>query len=130
MKEKIKILVKKNFYNIIVLLAILGAFLTFIIMEETAKPILIFFLIAPFFLAIIWFLSQDKQIREFKQFFNERFPFLGKALSVIFRIFVFLIFLFSIFIIIVGVISTLVNTSRNMNEEELQSLDLDLDLDI
>ena len=105
MKEKIKILMKNNIYNIVVILTILGAIFTFIIKE--GKPILLFFLITPFFLVTIWFFSQDKQIKEFKETFNNKFLFLGKRLAVIFRIFIFLIFLFSIFIIVIGIIDTI-----------------------
>ena len=105
MKEKIKILMRNNIYNIVVILTILGAIFTFIIKE--GKPILLFFLITPFFLVTIWFFSQDKQIKEFKETFNNKFPFLGKTLAVIFRIFIFLIFLFSIFIIVVRIIHTI-----------------------
>ena len=105
MKEKIKILMKNNIYNIVVILTILGAIFTFIIKE--GKPILLFFLITPFFLVTIWFFSQDKQIKEFKETFNNKFLFLGKTLAVIFRIFIFLIFLFSIFIIVIGIIDTI-----------------------
>ena len=107
MKEKINILLKGNLYNIVVILSILGACLVFMIKEEIIHPILFLFFIAPFFLAIIWFFSKDRQIIEFKQFFSDRFPFFSKTLSVIFRIFVFLIFLVSIYIVIMGILSSL-----------------------
>lgn len=104
MREKIRPLIKSNIYKIVVISTILAAIFTFIIKED--KPILLFFLIAPFFLAIVWFFSQDKQIKEFKETFNKKFPFLEKTLVVIFRVFVFFVFLFSIFIVAIGIIDT------------------------
>lgn len=106
MKEKIKKILKDNIYSVVVIASILGAVFTFIIKEADEMPFLLFSLVALFFLAIIWFFSRDKQIKEFTKDFNERFPFLGKTLAVIFRITTFLIFLFSICIIIVGIIDT------------------------
>ncbi len=105
MKEKIKNFIKSNFYNIVVILAILSAFLTVVLKEGWL--IILFFLGTIFFLAIVWFFSQDKQIGEFKEIFNKKFPFLGRTIAIVFRILVFLLFLFSIFIVLAGIIDTL-----------------------
>jgi len=110
MKEKIKTLMKNNIYNITVISTILAAYLTYIIMKS--ESILLFFIITPFFLAIIWFFSRDKQIKEFKTAFNEKFILLGKAIAIIFRIFVFLIFLFSIFIVVAGIVVSIGEIKR------------------
>lgn len=94
-------MIKNNIYNIVVILAIITAYFTYIVMA--GESILLFVVITPFFLAIIWFFSRDKQIKELKASFNEKFPLLGKTLAVIFRIFVFLVFLSSIFIVTAGI---------------------------
>lgn len=82
MKEKI------NIYNISVVSALLLVSF-FIWTDAYGNSAFLFLLMVPFFLAIIWFFSKDNQIREFKQLLSEKFPFLSKTLSVIFRIFVF-----------------------------------------
>lgn len=114
MKEKIKVFIKNNLYNIVVILAILGAFLT--IVYKNDWPILLFILMAPFFIAVIWFFYKDKQIKEFKDVFNKKFPFLGKTIAIIFRTFIFLTFLLGVLIIAVGVIDTF----KHVKEEKIR----------
>lgn len=119
MKEKIKTLIKKNIYNIVVILTILVATFTFIIKQVEEYPIVLFILVAIFFLSIMWFFSQDKQIKDFREVFNKKFPFLGKTIAIVFRIFIFLIFLLSIFIIIAGIIDTFEQAKREKNRPPL-----------
>ena len=104
MKEKIKNLIKNNIYNIFII-TIIVAYFTYITNE--GKSILFFITTIPFFLAIIWFFTRDKEIKEFKINLNQKFPFFGKMLAVILKIFVFLILLFSIFIITMQIIDTI-----------------------
>lgn len=105
MKEKIKIIIKNNVYNIVVLPVILGAVLTYIIKED--KPIASFILISLVFLSTHLFLGRDKRIKEFKEEFNNKLSFLSKMVSAVLRCIVFFIFLFSIFVIIAGIIDTI-----------------------
>lgn len=123
MKEKIK----NNIYSLVVILTILAAVFIVIIKEVEEYPIILFFLVTSFFLAIVWFFSQDKQIKEFKTTFNEKFPLLGKALAVIFRIFVFLVFLLSIFIVVAGIMAHLEEIKMGkikLEQQEQQRLDI------
>lgn len=105
MKEKVKTIIKNNIYNIVVMSVILGAVLTYIIKE--GNPIASFIFISLIFLSIFIFLVKDKRIKEFKEEFNNKFPFLRKMLSAVFRFIAFLFFLFSVFVIIAGIVDTI-----------------------
>ena len=113
--------IKENWFKIIMLVLILTAIFTIIIKEEL--PILLFLFISVGLLTTIRFFSKDKRIKEFREAFNKKFPFLNKMFAAIFRIFLLVIFLFSAFIIVMGIKDSLFPENNNF-DKNIESINL------
>ena len=114
--------IKENWFRIIVLLAIFLASFLIMFLLDYEHLLKLFFLLFFFLLAIVWFFSTDKKLKELREEINKHYPFCTKIVAGIFRITMFLVFLCAVFLIILGAPALINKVKQDKLEHERQRI--------